>query len=120
MESTLARNLLAPAGVQSHARTSSKTPPPHAPWEQDVVDRRTDAAIAAELLRERRRKRRVRFLLLETVAIALTFATAAAGLSLQFLNEAYTPVFRVLPLVFATVATALPILFFGRSRRGAR
>ncbi len=72
-------------------------------------------------LRNHRRARLLRFLALETAAIALVVGSVVAGLSERFGDESLTKVFQVLPIAAAALAVALPILFFGHpKRRGPR
>jgi hypothetical protein len=72
-------------------------------------------------LRNRRRARLLRFLALETAAIALVVGSVVAGLSERFGDESLTKIFQVLPIAAAALAVALPILFFGHpKRRGPR
>lgn len=75
---------------------------------------------AARLLRGRRRARLVRFVALEMLTIALVLGSVIAGLSERFASDSLTKIFAVLPIAFAALAVALPILFFGppRSRGG--
>ena len=71
-------------------------------------------AAGVALLRHKRRMRTVRFILFETIAIAVMVASA------RFAPENLTPAFRVIPVTAATVAVILPILFFGNSKRRNR
>jgi hypothetical protein len=75
----------------------------------------------ARLMRRRRRARLARFIVLETLAIALTAASVLGGLMERFVSESLTKIFEVLPVTFAVVAVVLPIVFFGHPRhRGPR
>lgn len=76
----------------------------------------------AALIRLRRRVRMLRFIVCEAVAIGIMVGSALAGLSARFAAESFTPIFRVVPIGAAIVATILPILFFGNPmrRKGAR
>ena len=76
-----------------------------------------DAAQVAALLRRRKRVRRMRFVVCETIALTVMVASVVAGVSERFASEAFTPVFRILPIAAAAVATVLPILFFGHRKR---
>jgi hypothetical protein len=60
------------------------------------------------------------FIVLETMAIGVTIASAIAGISIRFAAESLTPVFRILPVGAAIVAAILPILFFGDPKRRNR
>jgi uncharacterized membrane protein YoaK (UPF0700 family) len=75
----------------------------------------------ARLLRGRRRARLLRFVALETLAVALIIVSVIAGLSERFASESLTKIFELLPVAFAIVAVGLPIFFFGHPRhRGPR
>jgi hypothetical protein len=74
----------------------------------------------AALVRRRRRIRMARFVVAETVVIALMIGSVVAGVSARFAHESFTPIFRVLPITAAVVATILPIIFFGDPKRGRR
>jgi hypothetical protein len=83
----------------------------------------TDKASFADgvaLLRHKRRMRTVRFIVAETIAIAVMIASALAGVSVRFAAENLTPIFRVIPVTAAAVAVILPILFFGNLKRRNR
>jgi hypothetical protein len=79
---------------------------------------------AAETFRDHRRMRKLRFFILEIIAVTITVLSVVAGISTRYLDDALTPVFRVLPISAATAAVVLPILYFGnpkfRKRRGRR
>jgi hypothetical protein len=70
--------------------------------------------------RHRRRLRLARFIAFETVAVAVLIASILAGISARFAAESLTPLFRVLPVMAASVAAILPILFFGDPKRRRR
>lgn len=78
------------------------------------------AQSTADVLRQRRRMRFLRFLVLEAIAVVIAIASVAAGISQRFADEAYTPAFRVLPICAAAAAAILPILFFGSPSRRQR
>jgi hypothetical protein len=71
-------------------------------------------------LKPRNRPKLVLFLVAESVAIAILIVSVLAALSLRFASESWTPVFRVLPVGAAIVATVLPIAFYGNGRRRRR
>lgn len=83
-------------------------------------ERRWAADIAAELVRERRRIKVIRFAMCEAAAIALTVLSIIAGIYTRDADGSVDPVFRVLPVTCAVIATAVPILFFGKVRRRSR
>ncbi len=64
-------------------------------------------------VRERRRARTVRFVVLESIVLCLMVASVCAGMSESFADENLTPIFRFLPVTCAIVAGLLPIIFFG-------
>ncbi|MDQ6859655.1 MAG: hypothetical protein M3032_00650, partial [Verrucomicrobiota bacterium] len=73
-----------------------------------------DATAATELcagaesvrsaVRERRRARVIRFIVLESIALILTVASVCAGLSVRFADDSLTPIFRFLPVTCAVLA----------------
>ncbi len=71
-------------------------------------------AAGVALLRHQRRMRTVRFIVSETIAIAVMVASA------RFALENLAPAFRVIPVIAATVAVILPIVFFGNHKRRNR
>ena len=71
------------------------------------------AESTADVRRRRRRKRFMRFVVLEVMAIALAIGSVIAGVSERFAAEWLTPAFRFLPIAAAATATILPIVFFG-------
>ena len=83
----------------------------------DVSERRSPAEFAAELVRERRRLKLIRFAACEAAAIVLTILAILAGIATRSADGSTETVFRVLPVTFAVLATAIPILFFGKVRR---
>jgi hypothetical protein len=72
---------------------------------------------ARRALESRRRRKFAWFLVVESIAGGLSLASILAGLSLRFASESWTAVFRVLPVSAAVIATVVPILFYGNSRR---
>jgi hypothetical protein len=74
----------------------------------------------AALVRHRRRVRTARFIVCETIAVAIMVASALAGVSARFAADNLTPIFRVLPVSAAIVAAILPIIFFGDPKRRNR
>ncbi len=71
----------------------------------------------AALVRQRRRRKFVRFAVAEAVAIVVLVGSLIAGLSAPFAAESLTPFFRVVPIGAALVATVVPIVFFGNPMR---
>ncbi len=61
--------------------------------------------------------RRIRFLLCETLALALLAGTVVAGVSERFVSDSFTPLFKYLPAGAAILAAIIPILFYGKGRR---
>ena len=76
--------------------------------------------VAAELVRERRRTKVIRFAVCEAAAVALTVASIIAGIYTRDADGSVDAIFRVLPVTCAIIATAVPILFFGKVRRRSR
>jgi hypothetical protein len=74
----------------------------------------------AAIARHRRRVRLARFIAFETIAVTVLVASIVAGISARFAAESLTPIFRVLPVMAASVAAILPILFFGDPKRRGR
>jgi hypothetical protein len=72
------------------------------------------------IARRRRRLRFARFIVFETLAVTILVASILAGISARFAAESLTPLFRVLPVVAASLAAILPILFFGDPKRRGR
>jgi hypothetical protein len=89
------------------------------PGEGDLKSPPPEAAggLARRALESRRRRKFAWFLVVESIAGGLILASILAGLSLRFASESWTPVFRVLPVSAAVIATVVPILFYGNSRR---
>jgi hypothetical protein len=73
--------------------------------------------LSRRAMESRRRRKFVWFMVVESIAGGLIVASILAGLSLRFASESWTPVFRVLPVGAAIIATIVPILFYGNSRR---
>lgn len=74
----------------------------------------------AALVRNRRRLRTVRFIISETVVVAITVLSALAGISARWAAQSVPPVLRILPVGAAVVAAVLPIVFFGDPKRRNR
>jgi len=74
----------------------------------------------ARLARNRRRLRLARFVFAEAVALAVLAGSVLAGISERFSAESLTSIFKVVPILAATAATVLPILFFGHPKRRGR
>ena len=83
-------------------------------------ERRWAADVAAELVRERRRTKVIRFAMCEAAAIAITVLSIIAGIYTRDADGSVDAIFRVLPVTCAIIATAVPILFFGKVRRRRR
>ena len=79
---------------------------------------RVKSETARSAIRQRRRARLIRFILLESIALTLTVASVCTGLSARFADESFTAVFRYLPVSCAVLAGLLPIIFFGSVGRG--
>ena len=89
-------------------------PPSHLSRSPDISGA---AAQIAALFRRRTRLRRIRFIICEALALAVMVASVGAGVSERFASDAFTPLFRILPIAAAAIATVLPILFFGHRKR---
>jgi hypothetical protein len=94
---------------------SEREPNIHASTQGDL-----EWADPARIVRHRRRMRLARFIVFETIAIAVLFISVVAGVSERFVAESLTPLFRVLPITAAIVAAILPIFFFGDPKRTTR
>jgi hypothetical protein len=68
-------------------------------------------------LQSQRRRKLAWFLFVESIAVSAMIVSILAGFSLRFASESWTPAFRVLPVTAAIIATVLPILFYGNSRK---
>jgi hypothetical protein len=84
-----------------------------------MIDKASFAA-GVELLRHKRRMRKVRFVVCETIAMAVIVAWVLAGSSAPFASENLTPIFRVIPVCAVTAAVILPVLFFANPKRRNR
>lgn len=65
----------------------------------------------------RRRRKFFWFLLVESIVGSLIVTSILAGLFVRVASESWTPLFRVVPIGAAAIATIVPILFYGNSRR---
>jgi uncharacterized membrane protein YfcA len=74
----------------------------------------------AAVARWKRRRRIAWFIAAEIGAIAFVVGSVAAGISERFAADSLTPIFRVLPIVGATIVAILPIVFFGDPKRRSR
>ena len=72
------------------------------------------------LLRRRRRTKFIRFVLVESLAVAVMIGFGLAGMASDTASESLTPLFRILPIAAAVAATLIPILFYGFSGRRPR
>lgn len=71
----------------------------------------------ADLVARRHRSKLITFVIWEGLAVAVTIISVFAGVSANYGDESFTPLFRVVPITAAAAATIIPILFFGTSRR---
>ena len=94
--------------------------PPTAQTLATHSERRWASDVAAELVRERRRMKVIRFAMCEAAAIALTVLSIMTGIYTREADGSVDAIFRVLPVTCAIIATAVPILFFGKVRRRSR
>ena len=83
-------------------------------------ERHSAGELATEMVRERRRIKVIRFAMCEAAAIALMLLSIIAGIYTRAADGSVIAIFRVLPVTCAVIATAIPILFFGKVRRGRR